>query len=286
MNPIRLALSLLEVVISMSLFGLVMVAVLQSMVSTTNYVDFDNTRSDLTTAALDCQNRVINDFANTAWFYKWDPPAYRPWLDPKTQSRKVLFPSVTNKGTSIIFLKLRSALTVNPDPSKEQYGYINFRAPITTPVEFSHYLDSVPTPLMIMNPNYIADPQLFVAPVWEAYWTKPLNFDQNQDPANLRHYMYLVENNATGIPCLVRKYHNGYTGTAPISSLWSLDATLVEGVAEVQFATWREDPTLNENQVRIMVLLRHSSGSMDATGTTAERRIEIIAAMRSINQDT
>lgn len=288
MKSLRQAFSLLEALIATSLFAVVMAAVLQSMVATTNYVDFDTTRSDLTTAAMQCQNRVINDLANAAWFYEWDEKADRPRLDDKTKKRNVLFPKVSDSGSRLVFLKLRTSLTVDPIPSKEQYGYFSFRNKTTEPVEFSHYVDSVPTPLMVMNPKYIADPQLFVAPVWESQ-EKLLDFDQNQDPTNLRHYMYLVETNAVGVPCLVRKYHKGYAfdATVPDPSLWTLDATIVESVAEVQFATHLEEPTLlNENQIRIRVLLRRDPSGSSTSGMKVDHRVEIIAAMRSINQDT
>lgn len=278
MNSPRIALSLLEIVISMSLFGVVMVAVLQSMVSTTSYVDFDTARSDMTNAAMECQKRVIDDFANTAWFFAWDKDADRPKTDEKTNAREPLYPSVTDGGKRIEFLRLRSSLTANADPDKERYAYVNFRGDSSQPIEFSRYVDSSPTPLMVMNPNYIADPQLFVAPVWEAAKTN-LDFDENQDPTKLRHYLYMVEPNATGTQCLVRKYHNG-------DGKWVLDSTVVDGVAGVHFATWIEDTTLNENQVRIMVLLSREQSGTSATGGKVQRRVEIIASMRSINQDS
>jgi type II secretory pathway pseudopilin PulG len=286
MNPNRLALSLLEVVISISLFSVVMVAVLQSLVSTTNYVSFDTTRNDQTTTAMQCQNKVINDFANAAWFYLYDPKYTRLWRDPTSNARKVLYPSVSASGSQIEFLKLRTSVTVDPVPAKEHYGYINFNNASTKPVDLSKYMDSVPTPLMIMNSQYVADPQLFVAAVWEAPVTG-LTFDQNQDAGYLRHYLYLLENNSAGIPCLVRKYYNAYGGVIPAPISWTLDEVLATGVAEVQFATWLQEPTLNENQIRITIVLRQDpSGPTEGKAPSIDRRVEIVASMRSINQDS
>ena len=70
------------------------------------------------------------------------------------------------------------------------------------------------------------------------------------------------------------------------SGMAFLDSTVVNGVADVQFATWIEDTSLNENQVRIMVLLSREQSGTSATGGKVQRRVEIIASMRSINQDS
>jgi prepilin-type N-terminal cleavage/methylation domain-containing protein len=283
--PVRHGLSLLELVISLSLFGVVMVAVLQSMISTTNYVEFDTARSEQETASIRFQNQVLNDFANAAWFFQFDANADRLYQDPVTKARVPLYPDVADDGSTIEFLRLRSSMTVADSPAKERYAHTNFRSDTTKPVDFSRYVDAVPTPLMIVNPKYIADPQWYVAPVWESHKVG-LDFDANQDPRNLRHYVYVVESNSRGTKSLVRKYLNGYTGSKPAYSAWNLDEVLIDEVESVKFATHLQDDKLNENQVSLSVLLtRDLQGSAANTGAKVKRRIDFTAAMRSINQE-
>ena len=285
MNRPRIGLTMLELVISLSLFSVVMVAVLQSMISATSYVEFDSARTDLETASIRFQSRVLNDFANAAWLYRYDNKAFQAYVDPVTKQRQPLFPAVSTDRTQIEFLKLRTSLAVDPVPKNQQYAYTNFQSPTTQAIDFSHYVDSSPTPLMVVNPNYRADPQWFVAAVWESYQAK-LNFDDNQNPDNLRHFLYVVEPNSRGSNSLVRKYLNGYNGTPPPASAWTLDEVLIDEVKSVEFDTWNEDKNLNENQLRLVVVLEHQpQGPSAGNGTTVIRRIDFTASMRSINQE-
>lgn len=277
-------LTMVETVISLTLFGVIMAAVLQSMLSTTNYVDFDATRSDLQTESMRFQNEVINDLANAAWFYRFDAGGDVLYRNPSTGLREALYPAVASDGSSIEFLKLRSSLKVAESPAEERYAFTNFRDNATAPVDFSAYVDAMPTALMVMNPEYRADPQWYVASVWESSRTG-LSFDENQEPALLRHYLYCIETGADGSRNLVRKYYNGYSGTQPAISEWKLDAMLLRGVEKVKFSTIAEDENLNENQVRIQITMERGSGRSAVTGATISRVLDFTAAMRSINQE-
>jgi hypothetical protein len=174
-------------------------------------------------------------------------------------------------------------MTVAATTSANRYGQVNFVDENTKPVDFEHYKDATPTPFMIMNPNYVADPQWYVAAVWESANTG-LNFDQNQDPAQLRHYLYVIEKNSRGRNSLTRKYLNGYTGPQPKPSEWILDAELIEGVEDATFSTYLEDPMLNENQVRISLQMKRDPNNVGATATVS-RTIDLTVAMRSIYQE-
>lgn len=284
MRPSTAGLSMVEMVISMTLFGVIMAAVLQSMVNTTNYVEFDATRTDLQTESMRFQNEVINDLANAAWFYRFDPVGDVLYRDSSTGLREALFPTVASDGSRLEFLKLRSSLMVAESPAEERYAFTNFRATTTAPVDFSAYVDATPTALMVMNPDYRADPQWYVASVWESSKVG-LDFDDNQDPELLRHYLYCVEAGADGTRNLVRKYLNGYSGAQPAISAWKLDAILLRDVETVKFSTITEDENLNENQIRIQITMERGSGRSAVTGATVSRVLDFTAAMRSINQE-
>ncbi len=283
MNPTRRGMTMMEVLISLLLFGVVMVAVLQSMLSTTSYVEFDASRTDLETDAMTLQNRVINDFANAAWFYRFDPLEDRSWTNPTTKERDPMYPLVNSDRTTIEFLKLRTSVSVKDSPFDERYAFTNFRENSTEPVDFTKYADAIPTPLMVMNLDYRADPQWFVASVWESNKVG-LTFDENQDPTLLRHYLYTVEADATGTRNLVRKYLNGYTGT-PNPADWLLDEILIREVSKVEFSTFLEDKDLNENQIKISVFLERKPQGGAVTGVVVKRQLNVVAAMRSINQE-
>jgi prepilin-type N-terminal cleavage/methylation domain-containing protein len=289
MNPQRQGLSLLEVVIAISLFSLVMVAVLQATISTTNYADFDTARSNQQADTIRLQNRILNDFANAAWFYQFDFLAMKLAVDPATNRRIPLFPAINSDGTTIEFIKLRSSLKTDSNPANERYTYTNFRSNASRPVDFNRYVDAFPTPFMVVNKDYVADPQWFVAPVWESD-RAGLTFSENLDPDNLRHYLYVVEPNSRGTKSLVRKYRNGFTDASTGSpSAWAHDEVLIDEVKEVRFEVFDPDKTnqtLTENQVRFIIVLEHEGQGMTAnTGAKILRRIDFTAAMRSINQE-
>lgn len=283
--------TMVEVIIALTLFSVVMVAVLQTMLSTTNYVEFDAARTDLETESMQFQNGVTNDMANAAWFYRFNPLEDRSYTDPITKARVPMYPFVSTDRGSIEFLKLRSSLTVANAPAEERYSFTNFRSPTTQPVDFSKYVDAVPTSLMVMNPDYISDPQWFVASAWESNRIG-LTFDENQDPELLRHYLYVVEADQTGTRNLVRKYLNGYSGAQPKPEDWTFDEILIRDVTTVQFATSKDsaggsvaDENLNENQIKISVFLERKPQGSAATGVTVKRQIDFTVAMRSINQE-
>ena len=106
------AMSLLEVIISLSLFSAVMVAVLQSMVSATNYANFDESKNNLETDTIRLQNAVIQDLANAAWFFDYDPVFYQAKRDVNGK-RISLYPAVATDRKAIEFIKLRTSLTVS-----------------------------------------------------------------------------------------------------------------------------------------------------------------------------
>lgn len=292
MNVPRCAMTMVEIIISLTLFSVVMVAVLQTMMSATNYVEFDASRTDLQTESMQFQNVVINDVASASWFYEFNPADDCAAVDPVTKARKPpMYPWVSSDGASIEFLKLRSSLKVADAPVDERYSFTNFREADTRPVDFSQYVDAVPTALMVMNPNYIQDPQWFVASVWESNRVG-LNFDQNQDSELLRHYLYVVEADETGTRNLVRKYLNGYAGPQPSPDKWALDVVLLRDVTRVYFAICRDsiggavaDPDLHENQIKVSAFLDRRPQGSASTGVTVKRQLDFTASMRSINQD-
>jgi len=285
----RSGMSMMEVAIALSLFSVIMVALLESMMSTTTFVEFDKSKTDLETAGLQFQKRVGNDLENAAWFYRYDKSAQRSYIDDITGKKEILFPTVSPDGKSFEFLRLRSSNQIMDAPVEERYASINFRGTNSEPVDFSQYVDAFPTPFMIVNPDYRADPQLFVAPVWESYKQsngRGLTFEQNNDPTLLRHFLYVVEANNSGSRSLVRKYLNGYSGSPPPPAAWNMDQALLDDVTDIKFATYLQDTNLHQCQVRISVEMeRLPQGATPGSAAKVKRRIDFVAAMRSINQE-
>jgi prepilin-type N-terminal cleavage/methylation domain-containing protein len=285
MKNTRLGMTMIEVAIALSLFSVIMVALLEATMSTTTYVEFDSTKTDMETATLQFEKRAGNDLANAAWFYRYDPKGDRSYVDEITGKREVLFPVVSADSKSFEFLRLRSSNQITDEPMQERYANINFLGTNTEPVGFSQYIDSFPTPFMIVNPDYRADPQLFVSPVWESN-KKRLSFDENNDPDLIRHFLYVVEPNNSGSRSLVRKYLNGYTGTQPPPEAWKMDESLLDDVTDVKFSTYLQDTNLHQCQVRISVQMeRLPQGATDGSAAKVKRRIDFTASMRSINQE-
>lgn len=283
-NASILGMSMVEIVISLTIFSVVLVALMQSMVSTTNYVEFDATRTDLQTESMQFQNEVINDLANAAWFYQFDDDGDVLYRDPDTNARVPLYPIAATDGSTLEFIKLRTSLIVAESPEQERYAKTNFRTDAAAPVDFSKYVDAMPTALMVMNPKYVADPQWYVASVWESH-EAGLDFDENQNPELLRHYLYGIESDEKGRRNLVRKYLNGYTGSAPAIGAWKLDTVLLRDVEKVEFTTLYEDANLNENQIRVRITMDRDTSRSGTTGATVSRVLDFTAAMRSINQE-
>ncbi len=288
MNINRLATTLLEVVIGIALFSIVMVAVFESMVTSANFSDYDITRDSIQGETVAFQNRVTNDFANSSWFFKYDPTTDTNVIDPLTGKKFPMYPTVSTDRSEITFLKLRTSMIVANSPKDEHYARVNFTNINTKPVDLSNYMDAEPTHVLVMNENYKSDPQWFVAAVWETNKKEGLSFDDNQNPNFLRHYRYAVEANKEGKKNLVRKYTNGYdsTGVLPPTSAWTLDEILFKDVTKVEFTTWLEDPTLNENQIRIAIdIERAPTGPRANSGAVISKRVDYTASMRSIYQD-
>jgi hypothetical protein len=279
--------TLLEIIIALGIFFALMVGVMQAMVSTTNYVNFDETRNEVGLDTIKVQNAIIQDFANASWFYDYDSVTDKIRIatsGPYLNQRIPLFPLVGTDRKSISFIKLRTSLTVSSVPANDRYTHVSFRDSATTPIDLAEYKNATPTPFMIMNPNYTSDPALFVAAVWESF-ESGLSFDENQDPHLLRIYAYLLESNKRGTKSLVRKYINGYSGsTLPEYSTWTLDTELISDVIDVTFATFTEDTSLNRNQVRISIKLERTPSGPSGTARV-QRTIDITTAMRSVSQD-
>lgn len=277
--------TMMEMMIALIIFSAVMVGVIQSLISSTNYVDFDEARNNLNLAEMEFQKRTINDLANAAWFYRYDPIYDKLYINPVTKEHERLYPVTGKNGDTLEFIKLRTSSTVSDSPSDEHYATTNFKAKETV-VGLHQFLDALPTPLMVMNPDYIQDPQWFVAAAWESN-EAGLSFDDNQNPERLRHYLYAVEKDSSGTSNLVRKYLNGYVGSPPPIDKWILDDVLIQDVVDVKFEL--PDPlvnsSLNENQISISVLVQRTPQGSAQTGVTVKRRIQFTASMRSINQE-
>ncbi len=77
MSAPRRGLSVLEVIIAMSMFSIIMLAVLQSLSSMRGFISTESTTNDLTLESRRVMRELVNDLGNSAWLVtiRTSPPA-------------------------------------------------------------------------------------------------------------------------------------------------------------------------------------------------------------------
>lgn len=96
------AFSLMEVVISLGIFMVLMVGIMQALITTRNYVGEDEIRNDLELEGLRVQKEMAGDLGNSAWFLNPPGPEFPNEPQPKLNSPQT-YPNV-GKGDSPAFL--------------------------------------------------------------------------------------------------------------------------------------------------------------------------------------
>jgi type II secretory pathway pseudopilin PulG len=213
------------------------------------------------------------------------------------------------------YLKVRTSADVTYSPTDERYQVINqATVPVTTLDQFQTAPGS---PFLILNSNYVSGASgnnIFVSHVWEAGLTgpnksapnpfTPLNFNQNQDPAFLRHY-HLEVINSTIMPdnptiqtgTLVRTYWNGDGTTLPAFGndttnaltvpSWNPDDQLVlmdnvqAFVVRTYYQTLPNPTLLQPNQISVLIVVKKRTAS---PGVYTTQTFSFITSMRSLAQ--
>lgn len=286
--------SLLEMLIALVMFSMIMAAVLNTMNGISSYVTQEETQNDFEMQGVLAVRQLTNDFGNSAWFYSVSTAGAT--IHQMSTIRD--FPKVTKDTSSAVgerldtieFTKIRSSNTVDASPANEHYNSTNIQT--STLIALSDYVNAKPIPLLVMNTNYPAVPtdnDVFVSHVWESTVTN--DFDQNSNFNRVRHYLLKVINyNATDkTGQLVRKYYNGTGSAIPDDGTtpWTPGEVTVVLNNVRSFTVDIYDPNdatkpLNENQVKITIIqAKKPKASSEAT---VQRKIEFIAAMRSITR--
>ena len=302
--------SLVEMIISLGIFSTMLVVVMQAMTSANSYSDLDRGQTDLEIASQNLRNDIEGDFANSAWFFRYDPVTMKAYIDPTTRLPVSLYPGVnTTSFSTIEFLKLRTSnyISSSSSPKDEHFAQIRFDDPAQAAIPFSNYANAVPTCMLIFNDSYVGNDQMYVAPVWESS-RSGLRFAENQDPNLLRHYRYVLKPtpNFPNISQLWREYVNGADpSTIPnTTATWIPDKMLAEGVMaangqpavrfesamQLDTRAGRIPPTLNQNQIiHIQVNLVRAVNLRETPGmnnvATVSKLVDLTIAMRSISQE-
>lgn len=241
-NPLALAFSLMEVIISLGIFMVLMVGIMQALISTRNYVGEDEIINDLELECMRVQREMTGDLGNSAWFLNPPGPEFPNQPVPKAISPET-YPNVgkgaspsflgtTAWGDQLDFVKLRlkdgtySSPTALRGDSRYQARY-NFTA--KDAVSLDDIFDAPTLTSLVSNPMWLPggwqkngelllsedNPanRAFVWPVFESA-SAPLSFQENaslnrpnKSPRLYRYIIRACPGKTTGR--LLRQYSNG-----------------------------------------------------------------------------
>lgn len=253
----RTALSLLEMMIAVTLFAALMIAVTETAISVRGFASQHEDLIELEQEGRTILRQVVADLSNSGRFS----------ASGINNLPYVTTPSDATFGNEVWFLRIRS---VPSSSSAVGVAHIDFRARISAMDEWKTPRNAVPG--LIADEDFVNNgPTRLVTPVWEPIGSRvdqPLTYDDNANPQNLRIYCYRVEPSASGRGALRRYFREG--ASAP----WQLDTTL--GDLGTHIYSFVVEPPVNQ-RVRISLELRK-----DVPGRgRAVRRFEAVAAMRS-----
>ena len=129
---------------------------------------------------------------------------------------------------------------------------------------------------LILNPEWKRGdlPSGFATTTWESC-DPTISFSAARDITKLRHYRYVVRPDiqVTGRGVLFREYREGTAGA------WTSEERIADNLVSLTFATNREIPWLNANQIQVSVSLQ--ADDLRTGKVRARRRLDMIIAMRS-----
>ena len=233
----RTAMSLLEVVIAMTLFAALMVALIETAVSVKGVTEQHEELLELEREGRTIIARVSEDLGNSGWF---DNGVVRlPAIVPPPP-----LPAPPNSfGNPVRFLRIRSVPATQNSVGISRF---DFSAPVTAMQDWK-------TPTTVI-PGLVADGAFdnngsgrLVMPVWEPrgdLLDGQLDFDANRNPNNLRIYLYNVEPTTSGRGTLRRYIAEGnaapYVRDADFGDLGShiyhFDVILTQGTQRVRLS--------------------------------------------------
>ncbi len=285
---------------------------------------------------------ITTPFPNTLGYsppvpYQNNPLLPWVWIDP---SNNIITTSTTVAGVTtttslptghpewekdtLEYLKVRTSDRIAYSPTDERYEIINQWNPATSSFSNVSTLDTfaaAPTsPFLIVNDNYPAaagSNDVYLSHVWEAGRTgtsksatpnpfTPLTFNQNQNPAFLRHYHLEVikvgartDNPKLQLGTLVRTYWNGNGSSLPSagndtaagntsqSPGWNPDDQQIllynveSFVVRTVYQPLSNNIPLQTNQISVTIVIQEPTAQ---PGVYLPQTINFITAMRSLAQ--
>lgn len=262
--------TLVELSMALAILAAALAITLESMVHVGSFAGLHARQGDLDEQCRRISDRLHRDLANTAWFVGYD-------ADKKGHER--FFPSViaggpNSYGDELVFLRLRSERLAGTTPSEARVRPVNFATDQPTPMDRFARAPGIRS--LILNPAWKPGdlPGEFANPTWESV-EPTISFSVARDLTKLRHYRYVVRPDiqVTGRGVLYREYRDGATGA------WTSDERIADNLVSLTFATNRELPSLNANQVQVSVLLQ--ADDLRTGQARARRSLRMIIAMRS-----
>jgi hypothetical protein len=263
--------TLIELSIALAILATALAVTLESMVHVSSFAGLHARQGNLDEQCRRISQCLHQDLANTAWFVGYDATNNR-------QER--LFPAVipgspkNSYGDGLVFLHLRSERLAGATPDESRVRPVNFITDQPAPMD--GYARAPGIRSLILNPAWKHGdlPTAFATPTWETV-DPTVSFTVARDPTKLRYYRYVVRPDVqvTGRGVLFREYRDGTKGT------WTSDERIADNLVSLTFATNRELPSLNANQVQVSVSLQ--SDDLRTGQVRARRSLRMIIAMRS-----
>lgn len=266
----RLGSTLIELSMALAILAIALAVTLESMVHVSSFAGQHARQGDLDEQCRRISQFLHQDLANTAWFIGYDA---------KNKRQERVFPAVipggpNSYGDELVFLHLRSERLAGTTPSERRVRQVDFTADQPTPMD--GYARAPGISSLILNPAWSPGdlPGEFATPTWESV-EPTISFSAASDLTKLRHYRYVVRPDfqVTGRGVLFREYRDGTTGA------WTSDERIADNLVSLTFATNRELPSLNANQVQVSVSLQ--ADDLRTGQARARRSLRMIIAMRS-----
>jgi type II secretory pathway pseudopilin PulG len=263
--------TLVELLMGMAVLSIALGITLESMVYVSNFAGLHARQGDLDEQCRKISRQMHQDLANTAWFVG---------ENPLTNQVERLFPQVVDGGPDqladeLVFLRLRTERTAGATASDSQVEPVNFLT--EPPVPMKRYAEAAGVRSLILNPAWVPGnaQSLFATTTWESS-APTIAFEHARDASMLRHYRYIVRPDltVTGRGILFRETRDGD------AAAWITDERIADNLVSITFATNREIPWLNANQLMVSISLQ--ADDLRTGQARAQRNLQMVIAMRSL----
>ena len=262
--------TLVELALALAVLAVALVIVLESLVHVSSFAGLQARQGDLDEQCRRISERLHQDLATTAWFVG---------VDRRTHLPQRLFPDVTKGGPLTLgdeleFLRLRSERTASATPTDCRVEAVDFLH--DPPVPMDLYARARGVRSLILNPAWTGSGGVqaqFAIPTWEAV-TPTVSFDEATQLDRLRHFRFTVRPDleVTGRGILFREHRDSEAED------WITDERIADNLVSISFATNREMPWLNANQIMVSATLQ--ADDLRTGQARARRSLQLIIAMR------